>query len=120
MEADDATLISTNSRKRPRSLSVTPAAETDDLPMIGMDAEVTMHLTRQSKRQRKANDVPSYDALPDEHVLKRMDRSNPLSRRNLKKEAKRVRKANRGKDQPGQGPGVMDVDVDGLQFTFMA
>jgi nuclear GTP-binding protein len=46
-----------------------------------------------------------------------MDRSNPLSRKTLKREAKRARKAHRIK---AAGPGGMEVDNAGLQFTFMA
>ena len=83
---------------------------------------------RQPKRQRKSKDIPSYNAAPDEHVLKRMDRSNPLGRKILKREAKKARKAGmqRTKD-PGDmsvlgNVASMDVDADdqGLQFTFMA
>ena len=73
---------------------------------------------RQPKRQRKYKDMPSYNAAPDEHVLKRMDRSNPLSRRILKREAKKARKAGiqRTKD-PGDMSVLgkvasMDVDAD--------
>ena len=83
---------------------------------------------RQPKRQRKSKDIPAYNAAPDEHVLKHMDRSNPLSRKILKREAKKARKAGM---QKNKGPGdmsalgkatAMDVDADnqGLQFTFMA
>ena len=52
-----------------------------------------------------------------------MDRSNPLSRKILKREAKMVRKEGmqRTKGALGKAP-AMDVDADdqGLQFTFMA
>jgi nuclear GTP-binding protein len=85
--------------------------------MISIDAPQPTH-TRQPKRQRKSKEVPAYDAQPDDHVLKRMERSNPLSRRVLKKEAKRARKAQRIRTDSGAGG--MDVDEDGLQFTFMA
>ncbi|KAF8063418.1 hypothetical protein FPV67DRAFT_1506451 [Lyophyllum atratum] len=119
MKTDDPMATPTNSRKRPRSPSIVP--DTNNAPMVDADAAaVPTHAARQPKRQRKTRDVPAYDAPPDEHVLKRMDRSNPLSRRNLKKEAKRARKAHRGKDLGGVEGGVMEVDGDGLQFTFMA
>jgi nuclear GTP-binding protein len=78
-----------------------------------------------SKRQRKSKDIPAYNATPDEHVLKRMDRSNPLSRKILKREAKKVRKAGMQRtkrDMSALGKAAeMDVDADdqGLQFTFM-
>ncbi|KAG6833960.1 hypothetical protein H0H87_007971 [Tephrocybe sp. NHM501043] len=113
----DTEMTPTNSRKRPRSPSIAP--DMDNAPMVGTEA-IPAHLTRQPKRQRKTRDVPSYDAPPDEHVLRHMDRSNPLSRRNLKKEAKRARKAHRVKNQASAGAGVMEVDGEGLGFTFMA
>ncbi|KAG6903438.1 hypothetical protein C0995_005461 [Termitomyces sp. Mi166 len=112
---NDTEMTPTNSRKRPRSPSV--ASDTDNVPMVGPET-VPSYATRQPKRQRKTRDVPAYDAPPDEHVLRNMDRGNPLSRRNLKKEAKRARKAHRAKATVGSG--VMDVDGEGLGFTFMA
>ncbi|KAH0587814.1 hypothetical protein H2248_006573 [Termitomyces sp. 'cryptogamus'] len=112
---DTEMTLSTSSRKRPRSPSVVP--DTDNAPMVGPET-VPSYATRQPKRQRKTRDIPSYDAQPDEHVLRNMDRSNPLSRRNLKKEAKRARKAHRAKTNVGTG--VMEVDGEGLAFTFMA
>jgi nuclear GTP-binding protein len=54
-----------------------------------------------------------------------MDRSNPLSRKILKREAKKVRKAGMQRtkrDMSALGKAAeMDVDADdqGLQFTFM-
>ena len=86
---------------------------------LGTNGEVPTHALRQPKRQRKAKHIPEYGAPPDDHVLKRMERSNPLGRKNLKKEAKRARKAHRAKSDPGSGGG-MEVDDLGLQFTFMA
>ena len=81
---------------------------------------------RQPKRQRKSKEIPAYDAAPDQHVLKCMDRSNPLSRKILKREAKKARKAEMQRTKGdmsvlGKATG-MDVDMDdqGLQFTFMA
>lgn len=89
-----------------------PVADAKDAPKSAFQ--------RQPKRQRKSKDVPAYDALPDAHVLQRMERSNPLNRRMLKKEAKRARKAQRIKVGSGAaGQGGMEVDDDGLQFTFM-
>ncbi|KAG5634932.1 hypothetical protein H0H81_000298 [Sphagnurus paluster] len=102
------------SLKRPRSPSMhEQAQDTNNAPMTGPPAQPT----RQPKRQRKTKEVPAYDAPPDAHVLHRMDRGNPLSRRNLKKEAKRARKAQRGREHAGAG--VMDVDGEGLEATFM-
>lgn len=117
MESDE--FVSPNSRKRPRSPSPVPTpknAMVDTPPVIQQESKHQ----RQPKRQRKAKDVPAYDAPPDDHVLRRMERSNPLNRRVLKKEAKRARKALRAKTDPGSGVGGMEVDDEGLQFTFMA
>lgn len=85
--------------------------------MTSVDSPPPTH-TRQPKRQRKSKEVPAYDAPPDAHVLKRMERSNPLSRRVLKKEAKRARKAQRVRTESVAGG--MEVDADELEFTFMA
>lgn len=104
-------------QKRPRSPSVAPSPDLSNAPMTSIDAPAPTHI-RQPKRQRKSKEVPAYDALPDEHVLKRMERSNPLSRRVLKKEAKRARKAQRVRTDSGGGG--MEVDGDELEFTFMA
>ena len=82
--------------------------------------EVPAHVVRQPKRQRKAKDVPEYGAPLGDHVLKRMERGNPLRQKNLKNEAKRARKAQRVKPDHGSGGGGMEVDDVGLQFTFMA
>ncbi|KAK7035378.1 nuclear GTP-binding protein nug1 [Paramarasmius palmivorus] len=95
--------------KRPRSTSPQPSIpEQPDIPF-----------QRQPKRQRKNKEVPSYDELPDEHVLRNMGRSNPLNRRNLKKERKRERKlmAQRSK---AAGEGMEVDDSGGLATTFMA
>ncbi|KAL0573952.1 nuclear GTP-binding protein nug1 [Marasmius crinis-equi] len=47
---------------------------------------------RQPKRQRKSKLIPSYDEQPDDHVLEHMGRSNPLNRKNLKRDRKRERR----------------------------
>jgi nuclear GTP-binding protein len=46
-----------------------------------------------------------------------MERSNPLSRRVLKREAKRARKAQKVRVEDD---GSLEMDDEGLQFTFMA
>jgi nuclear GTP-binding protein len=121
MESDDLKPIIPCKRSRSPSEVSTPAsaqAPNSNEPKF----------IRQPKRQRKSKDIPAYNAAPDEHVLKSMDRSNPLSRKILKREAKKVRKAGM---QRVKGSGdisalgkaaAMDVDADdqGLQFTFMA
>ena len=115
MESDD--LRSRIPLKRSRSPSIAPANEMQTGPT---NAPPENDRVRQPKRQRKNKDIPEYDARPDDHVLKRMDRSNPLSRKTLKREAKRARKAHRIKDQAAAGLGGMEVDNAELQFTFMA
>jgi nuclear GTP-binding protein len=110
-------------RKRPRSPSPTPANETDpeNVQMVSFPAPPPSYV-RQPKRQRKAKDVPAYDALPDAHVLKGMGKSNPLNRRMLKREAKRARRAGRvrGRAEGGGARGGMEVDDEGLAYTFIA
>ena len=98
-------------RKRSRSPST---AATDELLNQNPDPS----FVRQTKRQRRAKDIPSYDAPPDHNILQQMARSNPLSRRVLKREAKRARKTHRV-NTAGAGRG-MDIDDEGLQSTFMA
>ncbi|KAM6499506.1 P-loop containing nucleoside triphosphate hydrolase protein [Amanita muscaria] len=96
----------------PRKRSRSPATD------VQSNQTMDYGYVRQPKRQRKSKDVPSYEAPPDEHVLKQMAKSNPLNRRALKKEAKRLRKAHRTKTSGGGGG--MDVDEESLEFTFMA
>ena len=117
MESDDLKPIIPCKRSRSPSEALTPAPNSNEAKFV-----------RQPKRQRKSKDIPAYNAAPDEHVLKSMDRSNPLSRKILKREAKKVRKAGMHRTK-GSGDvsslgkaAAMDVDADvqGLQFTFMA
>ncbi|KAJ3736305.1 hypothetical protein DFJ43DRAFT_605747 [Lentinula guzmanii] len=79
---------------------------------------------RQPKRHRKSHAIPSYDAVPDAHVLREMGRSNPLNRRVNKMLAKKERKRERklARHVPGGGvAGGMEVDDSGnLGLTFMA
>ncbi|KAJ7590969.1 P-loop containing nucleoside triphosphate hydrolase protein [Mycena floridula] len=76
---------------------------------------------RQPKRQRKSKVVPTYDEPPDVHILSRMDKSNPLNRKVLKKERKKERKNMKQRMNQGKTD-VMEVDDEfpGLEFTFMA
>ena len=115
MESDDLKPIIPRKRSRsPSEVSIPAPGSTSIEPKP----------TRQPKRQRKSKDIPAYDAAPDQHVLKRMDRSNPLSRKILKREAKKARKAEMQRtkgDMSALGKATeMDVDDQGLQFTFMA
>lgn len=127
MESDDLKHIVP--RKRSRSPSEVPQT-TLGASSNAADASTAMQFdqadaqtwqSRQPKRQRKNKNVPSYDAPVDKHVLEQMGRSNPLSRKALKKDAKRARKAHRTTTEAADpGAGGMDVDDDGLQFTFIA
>jgi nuclear GTP-binding protein len=113
-----------NSRKRSRSISEADAAPVRAGKTLADDAprESRTDYARQPKRRRKNKDIPDYHAPIDKHALERMDRSNPLSRRNLKRESKRARKAHKAKMlvERGAVAGEMDIDRDELQFTFMA
>ena len=114
MESDDLKPVIPCKRSRSPSGALTPAPGPES---------IEPKFIRQPKRQRKSKDIPAYDAAPDQHVLKRMDRSNPLSRKTLKREAKKARRAGMQRTKGGIGTATgMDVDVDdqGLQFTFMA
>lgn len=118
IESDD--LVLKRSRKRLRSSSPTPSTNPNANILNNVDPQQDQHRPR-PKHQRWSKDVPAYNAPPDEHVLCRMERSNPLSRRVLKKEAKRVRKAQRVRVETDVGQDVgMEVDDEELQFTFMA
>ena len=114
MESDDLKHII------PRKRSRSPSEASNVIRAGAMTTEPETRYLRQPKRQRKSKDVPAYDAPLDEHVLRQMGKSNPLSRRVLKRDAKRAKKALRVKKSRGDVGGSMDVDDDGLQFTFMA
>ncbi|TFK51385.1 P-loop containing nucleoside triphosphate hydrolase protein [Heliocybe sulcata] len=91
-----------HTRKRPRSPS--PAFSLDPATaMVDSDKDIVQ---RPPKRLRKSN-----SSLGDDHEM--MAKSNPLSRRVLKKEAKRSRRAARKAEGKG-----MEVDVE-LEGTFM-
>lgn len=114
-----------NPRKRSRSPSEIDAPSMSSSKTLGgvlMEGDDRAEYTRQPKRRRKNKDVPDYHAPIETHVLNRMERSNPLSRKNLKRESKRARKAQKAKmlAERSTGAGEMDIDHDELQFTFMA
>ncbi|PPQ72806.1 hypothetical protein CVT26_003326 [Gymnopilus dilepis] len=116
MESDDLRPVVPRKRSHsPSELSVAPAGPND---MVA-DSDLSRYM-RQPKRQRKSKDIPDYNAPPDQHVLEQMGKSNPLNRRSLKKEAKRVRKAHRVRTVQGGAGGTMEIDDEGLQFSFMA
>lgn len=128
MESDDLRHIVP--RKRSRSPSEAPldvsSATITPGPVgppnqMNLQADVPTWQARQPKRQRRNKDVPDYDAAPDRDVLQQMGKSNPLSRKALKKDAKRARKAHRALAQAveGAGGGGMEID-DGLEFTFIS
>lgn len=111
MESDD--LIPQIPRKRSRSPA--PSIVTNAASKPETDAS-----TRAPKRLRRSKDVPAYDAPVDAASI---SRSNPMSRKMLKKEAKKARRdATRAHRALGGGGSGMDVDSDesALQFTFMA
>ena len=109
-------------RARSPDLDLAPSPVTSSAKLgPAADDEDNRHEGRQPKRLRRNKDVPEYDAKPDQHVLERMGRSNPMNRKNLKKDAKRARRAAqlKAREEAGEGKG-MAVDDQDLEFTFMA
>jgi len=99
---------------RKRSHSPTPSISTIT---ASKTTESEGPTNRAPKRLRRSKDVPEYDAPIDAASI---SRSNPMSRKILKKEAKKARRvATRAHKASGGG---MDVDGEegALQFTFMA
>ena len=118
MESDDLAPII------PRKRSRSPSQASMSVALGPNSNNSEPKFIRQPKRQRKSKIIPTYDAAPDEHILQRMDRSNPLSRKIFKREAKKARKAGvqrrKGNVSALNGKAEMDVDdQEGLQFTFM-
>ena len=112
MESDD--LAPAIPRKRSRSPS--PTSTDASHPQIDPDQ-------RRPKRMRRSHDIPSYDAPVEEHARRRMAGANPLSRRVLKREAKKARraatKAVAAEKRAALASG-MEVDDDStLAATFM-
>lgn len=123
MESDDLKHIIPRKRSRsPSETSTTPYPNPTPInDMAVVDNTDLSRYHRQPKRARKSKDIPAYDAPPDTHVLHQMGQSNPLGRKTLKKDAKRARKAHRIRTTNAGGSGAgMEVDDEGLQFTFMA
>jgi len=110
MESDDLT----PRIPRKRSHSPTPSIATITASKAIESEGLTI---RAPKRLRRSKDVPDYDAPINAASI---SRSNPMSRKVLKKEAKKARRAaTRAHKASGGG---MDVDCEegALQFTFMA
>ncbi|KAL7277978.1 hypothetical protein ACG7TL_007931 [Trametes sanguinea] len=118
MESDD--LAPHIPRKRSRSPSPAPSlvsVSTVTASVSARTAAVDEARPPAPKRMRKSHDVPSYDAPVDEHARRAMASANPLSRRVLKREAKKARRA--ANKALGRRPGGMEVDDVGLGGTFM-
>ncbi|KAH8828059.1 P-loop containing nucleoside triphosphate hydrolase protein [Flagelloscypha sp. PMI_526] len=96
---DTFSLAALSSRKRMRSLSPEPNEDPNS-----MDTQLPGYVTRQPKRQRRQMDREDNNKVA----------INPLSRKNLKKVAKKARKAWRNTHGPGM---VVEQDVGD---TFMA
>ncbi|KAL6310264.1 P-loop containing nucleoside triphosphate hydrolase protein [Sparassis latifolia] len=113
MESDD--LAPHIPRKRSRSPSPSAFLGRD---MTGASSVIDADATaRAPKRLRRSHDVPAYDAPIDGHARRSMARANPLSRRVLKHEAKKARRA---ATRAMQKRGGMEIDDDGgLAATFM-
>ncbi|OSD02264.1 P-loop containing nucleoside triphosphate hydrolase protein [Trametes coccinea BRFM310] len=118
MESDD--LAPHIPRKRSRSPSPAPSLVSVSTVTASVSARTTAADEARPpapKRMRKSHDVPSYDAPVDEHARRAMASANPLSRRVLKREAKKARRA--ANKALGRRPGGMEVDDVGLGGTFM-
>lgn len=113
MESDD--LAPQIPRKRSRSPSVTPAQSTAER------ADNSITTSRLPKRLRRSHEIPDYHAPVEENVRQTMAHANPLSRKVLKREAKKARRAaGKAERSRNQGSG-MDIDDDAnLAFTFMS
>ncbi|OBZ73354.1 Guanine nucleotide-binding protein-like 3 [Grifola frondosa] len=114
MESDD--LTHRVPRKRSRSSSPSPS--------VGA-AQPTPSTSDQGarpptpKRLRRSRDVPDYNAPIEEHARRSMARSNPLSRRVLKSEAKKARRAATRAMNLRKRSGMEVDDEGGLASTFM-
>ncbi|KZT65722.1 P-loop containing nucleoside triphosphate hydrolase protein [Daedalea quercina L-15889] len=108
MESDD--LAPAIPRKRSRSPS--PVSTTSQpYPNPG---------ERQPKRMRRSHDIPAYDAPVEEHARRAMASANPLSRRVLKREAKKARRAATKAVVAEKRVSGMEIDDDSnLSATFM-
>ncbi|XP_006456475.1 hypothetical protein AGABI2DRAFT_188406 [Agaricus bisporus var. bisporus H97] len=124
IEMDCEGQSSRNPRKRSRSPSeINAPINPSQITMQNDDRPEYSRYTRQPKRLRRNKDVPEYDAPIDSHVVERMEKGNPLSRKNLKKESKRARKAHKAKMriEKGEDEGEMEVDhSEAFHFTFTA
>lgn len=112
MESDD--LTPSVPRKRYRSVSPSP------VPSDTMQSETPTQ--RIPKRLRRSHDIPAYDAPVEEHARRTMATANPLSRRVLKQEAKKARRAaTRAMNLQKMSGGGMEIDDEGgLGATFLA
>ena len=112
MESDD--LAPAIPRKRSRSPSPAPT----DMSHSYADSD-----ERQPKRMRRSHDIPAYDAPVEEHARRRMAGANPLSRRVLKREAKKARraatKAVAAEKRAALASGMEIDDESTLSATFM-
>ncbi len=134
MESDD--LAPRIPRKRSRSPSTASVAS---VPLTVSSTSAARGRTRiesddsrarppAPKRLRRSHEVPDYHAPLDEHTRRTMASGNPLSRRVLKREAKKARRAANRAAQlekvhaqvAGAGGQGMEVDEDvSLEATFM-
>ncbi|TBU26707.1 hypothetical protein BD311DRAFT_698127 [Dichomitus squalens] len=131
MESDDLAPRIPRKRSRspsPSTLSIATLAPSDAVSYQSNKAtrsQVTIDDNARPpapKRLRRSHDVPDYHAPVDEHARRGMAGANPLSRKVLKKEAKKARRmANRAAQAERVHAGLgMDVDEDVvLETTFM-
>lgn len=119
MESDD--LTPSVPRKRSRSPSPVQSVSSGPLPPQSTAFSASSASVAEgppSKRARK--EVPSYDTSAHVRKTAGLAGNNPLSRRALKQDAKRSRKAARKAARAKTGGMEVDDEAGGLAFTFMA
>ncbi|KAH8105284.1 hypothetical protein BXZ70DRAFT_920196 [Cristinia sonorae] len=99
--------VSSHSLKRPRSVSPAPQP---DQPSVSASASVGTAVTENSRPPKRFRRAHADDPISNA-TLASMAHSNPLNRRNMKREAKKARRAGRVKPVVGG----MDID-DGMEL----
>ena len=128
MESDDLTPRIPLKRSRSPSTasiaSTNPPASASPTPTAPLHADNDRARPPAPKRLRRSHEVPDYHAPVDEHARRAMAGANPLSRRVLKQEAKKARRAANRAAQLAKTRRVPGMDVDddeevALGTTFM-
>ncbi|KAI1791556.1 hypothetical protein LXA43DRAFT_1010761, partial [Ganoderma leucocontextum] len=122
MESDDLAAHIPRKRSRSPSGSVLSAPASTSTTRVSVTAVNENARQPAPKRLRRSHEVPAYDAPIAEHARQRMAGANPLSRKVLKKEAKKARRAANRAVQSERMREGMEVDEDAtvaLGTTFL-